>query len=64
MITKSVALAKAVKLVDPTAEIFGAVTYGFAEDYNLQSASDWGTYSSTYTTYIDAFLAKLKLASD
>ncbi len=64
MITRSTALSKAIKAVDATAEIFGAVTYGFGEHYNLQDAPDWSNYSSTYATYIDAFLANLKSASD
>jgi len=64
MIDKSIALSKAVKNVDDSAEIFGTVTYGFNENYNLQDAPDWLSYSATYQTYIDAFLASMKQASD
>ena len=63
MIEKSTATALAVKNIDPSAEIFGAVTYGFAENYHMQDAPDWSDYSS-YASYIDAYLAKLKQASD
>ncbi|MFZ4462167.1 MAG: glycoside hydrolase family 44 protein, partial [Patescibacteria group bacterium] len=63
MIKKSVALSKAVKAVDAGAEIFGAVTYGFSENYNLQDAPDWDNYKNTYATYLDAYLANLKQAS-
>ncbi len=56
VIAKNVALAKAVKSVDPAAEIFGAVTYGFSEMFNLQDAPDWATYQK-YGRYVNAFLA-------
>ena len=55
IIAKNVATAKAVKRVDPSAEIFGAVTYGFSEMYNFQDASDWSTYQK-YGRYVNAFL--------
>jgi len=63
MINKSVALSKAVKAVDSGAEIFGAVTYGFSENYNLQDAPDWDSYKNSYPTYLDAYLGNLKKAS-
>lgn len=64
MLQKSVALSKAVKNIDSSAEIFGPVTYGFNENYNLQDATDWSSYSSTYPTYLDAYLGEIKKASD
>lgn len=63
MIDKSITLATAVKNVDNSAEIFGPVTYGFAENYHFQDATDWNSYSS-YETYLDAYLANMKQASD
>jgi mannan endo-1,4-beta-mannosidase len=63
VISKNVALAKAVKAVDPAAEIFGGVFYGFNEQYNMQQAPDWSSYSS-YGRYVNAFLAKLKDSSN
>ena len=56
IIAKNIAMAKAVKRVDPAAEIFGAVTYGFSEMYNLQDAPDWASYQK-YGRYVNAFLA-------
>jgi mannan endo-1,4-beta-mannosidase len=56
IIAKNVAMAKAVKHVDPAAEIFGAVTYGFSEMYNLQDAPDWTTYQK-FGRYVNAFLS-------
>lgn len=63
VIGKSVAMAKAVKAVDPSAEIFGPAAYGFSEYYNNQSAPDWSSYS-TYDWYLSAYLAALKKSSD
>lgn len=63
LITKSIALSKAIKSIDASAEVFWAVTYGFGENHNLQDAPDWSNYSSAYQSYIQAFLDKLRLAS-
>ncbi len=63
MVQKTTALARAVKSVDPDAEIFGAVAYGFAEYQNFQDAPDWNANKS-YGTYLDALLARMKTASE
>ena len=62
-ISKSSALAKAVKSVDPAAEIFGGVMYGYEEYLTFQNAPDWNSYKS-YGTYINAYLANMKDSSD
>ncbi len=62
-ISKSSALSKAVKAVDPTAEIFGGVMYGYNEYLTFQNASDWNSYKS-YGTYINAYLSIMKDSSD
>lgn len=62
VIRKNVALARAVKAVDPAAEIFGGVFYGFNEQYNMQNAPDWSSYSR-YGRYVNAFLANLRDSS-
>jgi hypothetical protein len=59
VIQKNVALAKAVKAVDPAAEIFGGVFYGFNEQLNMQQAPDWSQYNK-YQRYVNAFLANLR----
>ncbi|HOP92520.1 MAG TPA: glycoside hydrolase family 9 protein [Acetivibrio thermocellus] len=64
LIEKSVALSKAVKKVDPYAEIFGPALYGFAAYETLQSAPDWGTEGEGYRWFIDYYLDKMKKASD
>jgi mannan endo-1,4-beta-mannosidase len=43
LINRSVALASAVKNVDPTASIFGPVLYGFGAFYDFQGAPDWSS---------------------
>jgi hypothetical protein len=58
VIQKNAAVARAVKAVDPGAEIFGGVFYGFNEQLNMQQAPDWSQYNR-YQRYINAFLANL-----
>jgi mannan endo-1,4-beta-mannosidase len=62
VIARDSALAVSVKSVDPKAEIFGPVSYGFAEFTNNQTAADWSKYQS-YGRWIDAYLAKMHDAS-
>lgn len=61
--TKNIALAKAIKAVDPTAETFGGVFYGFSGYYNMQNAPDWNAVKGSYSWYIDYFLDKFKTES-
>lgn len=64
LVEKSVALSKAVKNVDPYAEIFGPALYGFAAYESLQSAPDWETEGEGYRWFLDYYLDKMKNASD
>jgi mannan endo-1,4-beta-mannosidase len=64
LVNKSVDLAKAVKSVDPSADIFGLVGYGFMEPLSLQDAPDWETEKGSYDWFLDYYLDKMKLASD
>lgn len=64
IITKSVGLSKAVKNVDPNAEIFGPALYGFAAFESLQSAPDWETAGAGYNWFLDYYLDNMKEASD
>lgn len=61
--TRSRDLAKAIKNVDATADIYGGVFYGFAEYLNFQDAPDWNTEKGNYSWFVDYFLAKMKAAS-
>ncbi len=61
VIEKSIAMATAVKAVDPHAEMFGPVLYGFSAYVNFQEAPDWNQYQQ-YGWFLDAYLAKMKEA--
>ena len=63
LVSKTMALARAVKSVDPSAEVFGGVCYGFNEIYDLQSAPDWGIYSH-YKSWVSALLALARDSSE
>ncbi|MGA9119984.1 MAG: glycoside hydrolase family 44 protein [Bacteroidota bacterium] len=62
LISKVAGGAKAVKSVDPSAEVFGGVFYGFGEYYHMQWAPDWSAYSS-YENFAAALLANLRDSS-
>lgn len=66
LVQKTTGLAVAVKKVDPKAEIFGGVFYGYGDYADLQGAPDWKTVNpkGQYGWYIDYFLDKMKKASD
>jgi len=59
LIAKTVTCGRAVKSIDPDAELFGGVFYGFNEYYNLQESPD---YSSTFAQqgwFVNGFLKAL-----
>ncbi len=64
IIDKNVNLAKAVKSVDPYAETFGLVAYGFAEYNTFQDAVDWESLKSGYNWFLDYYLDSMKQASN
>lgn len=63
---KSIELAKAVKSVDPKAEIFGPALYGYTAYDHLADGDDWNAANSDgkYHWYIDKYLDDMKQASD
>jgi|YNPMSStandDraft_2_1061718.scaffolds.fasta_scaffold03633_3 mannan endo-1,4-beta-mannosidase len=63
LIQKSADLAQAVKAVDPQAEIFAPVHYGFWGMKTLQDAPDWGQHSSTYDWFVDLYLDQMRVRS-
>ncbi len=63
VLNKSVGLAKAVKKVDPSAEMFGPVLYGFAAYFNMQNAPDWNAVKGNYAWYIDYYLDHMRIES-
>ncbi len=66
LIQRSVALSKAVKSIDPSAEIFGPALYGFNAYNTFQDSPDWTTVSKgkNYSWFIDYYLDQMKKASD
>ncbi len=64
LLAKSIALSGTIKEVDPAAEVFGPVLYGFSAYLNLQDAPDWGNYSGTYGRFVEAYLDLMRQASD
>jgi len=64
IVDKNINLAKAVKSVDPYAETYGLVAYGFAEYNNFQSAKDWDSVKGSYNWFLDYYLDSMKKASD
>jgi mannan endo-1,4-beta-mannosidase len=66
IIDKSIALSKAVKNIDPYAEIFGPALYGFNAYQTFQDAPDWNSVKTgkNYSWFIDYYLDKMKEAED
>ncbi len=64
LITKSVEMAKAIKAVDPKAEIFGPALYGYAAFDNLGKPSDWQKYKNEYgyEWFVDLYLDQMHKA--
>ena len=63
LVQRSAELAAAVKDVDPNAEIFGFVSYGYAGYVGLQDAADWDSVKGNYEWYVQYFLAEMAAAS-
>lgn len=64
VVQKGVALSKAVKNVDPYAQIFGPSLYGFNAYLSFQEAPDWGDLEGKYSWFIDYYLEQMKQESD
>jgi mannan endo-1,4-beta-mannosidase len=60
LVSRSSALAQAVKTVDPNAQVWGFESYGFNGFYSLQDAPDWPSVKGSYGWYIDYYLDKMK----
>ena len=69
LMTKSIATAKAVKKLDPKAEVFGPALYGYTAFDHLDdddAHDEWETIKSKggYHWYLDYYLDEMKKASD
>lgn len=63
IIDKAIEAGLVIKNLDPRAELFGPVLFGFSSYNNFQSAPDWNQFSS-YKHFIAAYLAKMKEAEN
>jgi hypothetical protein len=50
--------------LDPSAQIYGPVLYGWSAHQNLQNAPDASGFNNTYGTFTGYYLAQMKNASD
>ncbi len=66
LVEKTAGTALAIKKIDPDAQIFGGVFYGYNDFYSLQDAAGWNAIKSAgkYSWYFDYFLEQMKKASD
>ena len=64
LVSRSVALAGAVKAVDPAAGVLGPAAYGMSELVSLQDAPDWSTVRGGHDWFVDYYLDRMKAASD
>ncbi|WP_400191459.1 glycoside hydrolase family 44 protein [Hymenobacter sp. B81] len=64
VVTKSHDAALAVKAVDPSAQIYGGVLYGFSDYFSLQNAPDYGSQIGGYAWFVDYYLDRLRQASN
>lgn len=57
-IARSIAAARAIKTIDPSAKVFGPSSWGATEMANFQNAPDWSAharYGNFLALYLDAF---------
>ncbi len=64
ILNKNIELSKVVKKLDPAAEVFGAVLYGFGAYYDFQTAPDWESVKGSYKWFLDYYLDNMKKSSD
>lgn len=66
IVEKSVTLSKAVKDIDPDAEIFGPALFGYGAFTNFAGAPDWNEINqqNDYRWFIDYYLDEMKKAED
>jgi hypothetical protein len=64
VLNKGIDAAKAVKNVDPNAEIYGPVAYSFDEMHSMHAAEDWAGLKGNYSWYADYYLDKFRIASE
>jgi hypothetical protein len=64
LVSRSVALATAVKDVDPICEILGPAHYGINAYVSLQDAPDWNAVRGSHDWFIDYYLDHMRQAGE
>jgi mannan endo-1,4-beta-mannosidase len=65
IITRSVQLARIIKRIDPTAEVYGLAAYGFGEMLHFQRAPGYEGYNRNgYTWFLDYYLDQMRRESE
>ena len=62
LVERSVALASAVKAVDPDSKILGPALYGIGAYASLQDAPDWNEVRAGHSWFIDLYLDQMRQA--
>lgn len=67
IVEKNITMAKAVKEIDPDAEIFGPALFGYTAFQNLAGAPDWNeekSWNPEYRWFIDYYLDQMRKAEE
>jgi mannan endo-1,4-beta-mannosidase len=64
LVSRHTAVAQVTTALDPSAQIYGPVLYGWNAHLNLQNAPDASGFNNTYGTFTGYYLAQMKSASD
>lgn len=64
LVERSAELAEAVKLIDPTALVYGPSISGIEAFINLKNPDDWDMHAQKYSWFIDYYLMGMKKASE
>lgn len=64
LISKTKTLASVIKNIDPGAETFGPMFFGYYDLYNFANPPDWATLKKDYPNFLSLYLSEMKAASD
>lgn len=63
-LARSIAAARAIRAIDPSARIFGPASWGATEFHSFQNATDWSSYATRYDSFLSAYLDAFRIASE
>ncbi len=64
IIAKTKTLASVIKNIDPGAETYGPMFFGYYDLYNFMNPSDWSKLKKDYPNFLALYLSEIKAASD